>query len=116
VPEKRLSPGASYSAGNANFVVEDCLEGDETVCRVALISSECPLPSAPTSFCEQSIDSTDDIAGGGKGRYFRYFIYNEDFGITAYGRGMHERPRDKDGRLRIAADMVLKGERGLLAP
>ena len=43
-----------------------------------------------------------------------YFIYNEDFGVTAYGVA-NQPVSTKDERLSVASQMILEGQRGLLS-
>ena len=109
VPRKRLSPAATFSIAGALLKVEDCLRGDSRVCQIALIRSDCALISG---------EGCEEVAGGRQKSKdpgpITYFIYNEDFGVTAYG--VAEQPaKTKDERLVIASQMILQGKYGLLA-
>jgi hypothetical protein len=108
VPRKRLSPAATFSIAGALLKVDDCLRGDARVCQVALISADCALISG---------QGCEEVAGGRQKSKdpgpITYFIYNEDFGVTAYG--VAEKPaRTKDERLVVASQMILQGKYGLL--
>ena len=109
VPRAGLSPTAVYSAGGALFKVEECLRGDGHRCQVALVSSDCQRTS--NDGCVQMAAGRSASRDPGP---FVYFIYNEDFGITAFGvvKGPVE---NRELRRFSAAHMILQGQRGLLA-
>lgn len=109
VPRDRLSPHAVYVAGGSTLRVEECLRGNEAICQVALISSDCQQYSG--------LEGCAQVPGGRtKSAYpgpVLYFIYNEDFGVTAYGY-LNSPGRTAAARLAAAGQMFLQGERGLL--
>lgn len=110
VPRARLLPTDTYSVAGAVLKVEECLRGDANVCQVALISSDCQQITGK--------DSCLRLPGGRKAGVnagpFIYFIYNEDFGVTAYGEadGPVQDPVKRRGEV---AYMILRAKRGLLA-
>jgi len=109
IPRDRLSPAAAYSVAGALLKVEDCLRGDASVCQVAILSADCQ---------EIAAESCESVNGGreksSKPGPIVYFIYNEDYGVTAYG--VADKPaKTKDERLGIASQMILQGHTGLLA-
>ncbi len=109
VPRNRLAPAETYSVAGASLKVEDCLRGDASVCQVAVISADCQQMSGEV--CEE--------VKGGRGESSKpgpilYFIYNEDVGVTAYG--VTDKPaKTKNQRLDVASQMILQGQKGLLA-
>ena len=110
VPKIMLKPADNYVAGGAQFKIEDCLRGDAKICQVAVISSDCQNP-VPKDACELIVGGRRYNKNPGP---FVYFIYNEDFGITAFG--VTGQPAITAGeRLTVASQMVLQGMRGLLA-
>jgi hypothetical protein len=109
IPRERLSPEIEYSVAGALLKVEDCLVGDESVCQVAIIRSDCH---------KWSHERCETVPGGRSksdhpGAIF-YFIYNEDVGITAYGSATQP-AMTKDERLSVASQMILQGRKGLLS-
>lgn len=109
VPRARLSPTATYLAGGAVFKVEECLRGNASICQVALISSDCRQVSDEA--CEEVVGGRARSANPGP---IIYFIYNEDFGVTAYGSAKAAL-QTLDERRACAAQMILQGQTGLLA-
>jgi hypothetical protein len=102
----------TYEKHGVIFYVEECLRGDARRCQVALISGKCGhAPSLREMRCLPT-------PRGGVGSqavydYVIYFLYNEDFGITAFGATDHL-VATKAGRLAIATQMVLVSPVGLL--
>jgi hypothetical protein len=109
VPRGRLSPSASYAAAGATLTVESCLRGDDKVCQVALIRADCQRIAGKDG-CEQVVGGREKSDEPGP---LTYFIFNEDVGITAWGVA-REPAKTRDDQLRIAYQMVLQGDRGLL--
>lgn len=110
IPRQTLSPTEVYVVAGSVLRVEQCLRGDSSVCQVALISSDCQERVRPDT-CSQTTE------GKAKNRMrgpVLYFIYNEDFGVTAYGSSPN-RVQTRDGQRVVATQMVLQGNRGLLA-
>ncbi len=110
VPREGLKPQSTYRVDGAVFRVEKCLRGDERRCQAALISSDCQSKLAPDRCAESSGDDGNGAARGPVG----YFIFNEDFGITSYG-ALKQRGPTEEARMSAALDLVLRGEKGLLA-
>lgn len=109
VPRRGLSPTETYVSAGALLRVEQCLRGDSTTCQIALISSDCQERTGPDACSPTS-------AGREKSREpgpMLYFIYNSDFGVTAYG-SVTAPAVTKDGQLAAATQMILQGNRGLL--
>jgi hypothetical protein len=109
VPRRRLLSGATYEAAGAKFRVEDCLRGDGRLCQVALISSIRPV--RPGEGYEQWFGKA---GAGGLQSPIVYFIYNEDFGVTAFGMTFSPAQSAAD-RMVAATDKILQSKVGLLA-
>jgi hypothetical protein len=109
VPRTRLSSMATYLVAGASLKVENCLRGDAAVCQVALISADCELLSGDG--CKEAIGGQEKSSDSGP---ILYFVYNEDFGVTAFGVTQHP-AKTKEEKLNIASQMILQGVRGLLA-
>lgn len=110
VPRGALLPTSTYVAAGSSFRVEECYRGDATHCSVALISSDCQQRSGRDG-CSEVLGGRTKSNNTGP---VLYFIYNEDFGVTAYG-SVHQPASTEEERRIIAAWMVLRGERGLLS-
>jgi len=106
VPRKRLSPDARYSLEGVSFRIEKCIRGDASVCQVALISGG----------CVENLDHEcvpEPIAATTSWGYVVYFIYNEDFGVTAMG--VAPKPvADIPAMQAIASQSILQGRNGIL--
>jgi hypothetical protein len=107
IPRKRLSPTSAYVKDGVTFRVESCLRGDEAVCQVALIGGYCL--AAPDYGCSQGLPEGQSPKWG----YVTYFLYNEDFGITAMGV-TNGPPAEVSEKMVIASQSILQGSRGLL--
>ncbi len=110
VPRGKLSPSAAYVTAGSAFHVEECFRGDATTCQVALISSDCQQHSGIDACME---------ADGGRTRSpnpgpVLYFIFNTDFGVTAYG-SVASPAQTADERRTAAVQMILQGRQGLLS-
>lgn len=109
VPRAGLTSRSIYSAGGASLRVERCLRGTAKHCQVALVSSDCKMEVPPDRCTAVEEAQTKSNAAG----QVLYFIYNEDYGVTAYGTA--EKPvKSAEAGLHVAAEMVLLGNRGLL--
>jgi hypothetical protein len=112
VPRVPLRFHQTYEKHGVKFHVEECLGGDARRCQVALISGICGHgPSLRAMRCLPTPRS-----GAGSQAvydYVVYFLYNEDFGITAFGATDHVAPTEA-GRLAIATQMILMSSTGLL--
>jgi hypothetical protein len=109
VPRAGLRPNSSFQAGGASLRVEQCMRGDKEVCQVALVSSDCQSIAAPDRCTPVSGGRS---AGASVGRV-RYFIFNEDFGITSYGSSS-EPVSTPERQKEVAFSMVLRSDHGLL--
>jgi len=109
VPREGLTPQSIYTAAGASLRVERCLRGNAKHCQVALVSSDCEMESPPDKCMVVEGGRTKSSAPGP----VLYFIYNEDYGVTAYGTA--KKPvSSADAGLNVAAEMVLRGKKGLL--
>ncbi len=107
IPRRRLSPTDMYAKNGVTFRVEKCLRGDAGICQVALIGGYCV--KTPDDRC--SLDAREEKTD--RWLYVTYFLYNEDFGITAMG--VTKGPATTvDEMTLIANQLVLQGSRGLL--
>jgi hypothetical protein len=109
IPRRRLSKRDAYSLGGILFKVEDCLRGEQDICQVALISADCQK-AVGESDCEKASGGREHGSNAGP---LVYFIYNEDYGVTAYGV-TNETVGSPKERLNIASQMILEGGAGLL--
>lgn len=112
IPRAGLSSGISYSVAGARLRVEQCLRDTNGTCGVALISADCQKISEP--HCE--------VVEGGRAKSLApgpvtYFVYNEDYGVTAFGSA-GEWPSSEDEVEEVASlvvtQYILQGSRGLL--
>lgn len=109
VPRGGLSSTANYTAAGALFKVEECLRGDGHSCQVALISSDCQRSSS-----DGCLPMTGGRSASPDPGPFVYFIYNEDFGVTAFG--IVKAPiGNRELRRSSAAHMILQSQGGLLS-
>lgn len=109
-----LSSTTMYLVAGANLKVEDCLRSDQDVCDAVLMSSDCQMAFI-NSLNERSCENPTTVTNGDevKKHYMTYFIYNEDFGVTALG--FSDTPaKSKAEMLAIASEYILKGEVGFL--
>jgi hypothetical protein len=111
IPRSGLKLRASYQKDHVTFVVEDCLRRDGDTCSVAVISGRCAVVNANGS-CNSGKAGN---ASGSKFENVDYFIYNQDFGITAFG-STDRLLTAEDERLGIASQRVLTSDVGLLGP
>jgi hypothetical protein len=94
------------------FHVEECLRGDTRYCQVALISGMCGhAPSIREMRCQPTPRS--GVGSRAVYDYIVYFLYNEDFGITAFG-ATDRVVTTEAGKLAIATQMILMSPAGLL--
>lgn len=112
VPRGQLSPKMNYAVDGVQVQVETCLRGSGQVCQVALISADCQLMVG---------DDACELYPGGRVKSpqpgpITYFIYNEDYGVTAFGTaGEWPAPAERlDVANRVATQVVLQGDAGLL--
>ncbi len=113
IPAGHTSRGMTYSVAGTQLKVESCLRGPDIACQVALISADCQVM--------QTEDACELYAGGREKSPrpgpITYFIYSEDYGVTAFGTG-GAWPESADERVavaeRVAAQYVLQGQVGLL--
>lgn len=112
VPKARLVRGQTYVVSGATLTVEDCFRGEKDVCQVALIKSVCEatVKDGAALKCARSAQGSRAI---GRTTPMAYFIYNEDIGVTGWGRTMRA-ARTRRARLSIASEMILQGKIGLL--
>jgi hypothetical protein len=109
IPRAGLKLHASYQKDHVTFVVEDCLRKDGDTCSVAVISGRCVVVNrdgscAPEKAGNVSVSKFENVD---------YFIYNQDFGITALGSTDRLRAA-ADERLAIASQLVLTSDFGIL--
>lgn len=110
VPRDGLRLHSRYQKDHVIFVVEDCLRVDGSTCATAVVSARCTVLN-PKGSC--SPGKAGD-AGGSKFENVDYFVYSQDFGITAFGSTDRLRVT-KDERFAIASQMVLISDIGMLA-
>ncbi len=107
IPRRRLSPTDIYAKDGVTFKVEKCLRGDAAICQVALIGGYCVSARNERSTPEPREEQPAPWL------YVTYFLYNEDFGITAMG--VTQSPAATvDEKLAIASQSILRGSKGLL--
>lgn len=112
VPRALLRLRQKYKKRGVLFQVEECLRGSARRCQVALISGIC----GHTQSVRETRCLTKPLSGSGPNavyNYVVYFVYNEDFGITAFG--VTDRVETTEaGMLAIATQMILMSQTGLL--
>lgn len=113
VPRSGLRPKDTYSVHGVSFKVERCLRGNSSSCQVALLSATCGrYLNMRTGLC----GARPRVNGGRKWfSYVVYFIYNEDYGITAMGTTDHLQ-RTAAAKMQVATQLILISNAGLLAP
>lgn len=112
IPRASLRPQQKYEKHGVIFHVEECLRGDARRCQVALISGTCGhAPSLREMRCLPAPRS--GVGSRAVYDYVVYFLYNEDFGITAFGATDHVVTTEV-GKLAIATQMILMSPTGLL--
>lgn len=112
VPRKHLRPSDKYVANGNSFAVVKCLRGYDDVCQVALIKAECYYNRIEKGCAPTVAGRTGDDAS-----WLLYFVYNEDFGVTAYGIApLNDKPISADEMLAAAKSRFLVGDHGLLKP
>jgi hypothetical protein len=111
VPRAGLRSRARYSKDGVAFRVHECLRGDQQRCQVALISAVCER-ELRQGRCTRSVRQTRP---GARVEYVLYFLFNEDFGITAMGAG-NRIARSPAARRAVASQEILIGDQGLLGP
>jgi hypothetical protein len=104
----------SYTAFGVVFTVLECVRQAAGRCQVAVIEADCNVASTVNGHCRV-------VPGGRKPDsregWIQYFIYNEDFGVTALGWSAFELPiTDRLKAARRGIDYSLRGEVGLLKP
>lgn len=109
VPRKGLANGAVHIVSGVKLKIEECLRESDKVCQVALVRSDCEL-----------MIGVDECGSYPRGRAesprpgpVTYFIYNEDYGVTAFGTA-GEPATSAEQRLRVATQYILQGRAGLL--
>ncbi len=110
IPRRHLSSGMRYAVDGAQLKVEQCLRGSNEHCQVALISSDCQV-IVGTDACKHGERNSSESGP------ITYFIFNEDYGVTAFGTG-GEWPKSPTERLSVASAVatqnILQGRIGLL--
>ncbi len=107
IPRRKLLPADVYVKDGVTFRIEKCLRGDTDVCQVALIGGYCAKTPDDSCLIDVSEEQSD------RWLYVTYFLYNEDFGITAMGVTKSP-PTTVDEKVLIASQLVLQGNKGLL--
>jgi len=107
VPRRGLRLGMRYRFRGATLTVLQCLRND-TVCSVAVVESDCENGDS-ASACESQSGTRTRVGPGPT----TYFIFNADFGVTAFG--LAEERQGAAWTARIAREYVLRGDVGLLA-
>jgi hypothetical protein len=111
IPKSGIKPKSRYSKESVAFVVEDCLREVRGICLVATISARCGKLD-PYGKC---LDAERVAKVGVKFGNVDYFVYNEDFGITAFG-STDRLLNQADERRAVASEMMLVGEHGIFSP
>lgn len=112
VPRAGLRIGENYRKDGVVFHVEECLRGGAKRCQVALVSATCWHRSAG-EMCDEKARGGAHGASGGPVEYVVYFIYNDDFGITALGVA-NRVASTPAARREFATQSLLISSRGLL--
>ena len=110
VPRKPLTIGEQYTTVGVRFKVEACFREVVGSCQVALISADCK------TLYDSYRCSQDRVEGDSPALDIPvvYFIYNDDYGVTAFGEAVTHATSVKDAK-HVAAQQVLLGNYGLLS-
>lgn len=111
VPRAGLKPRETYRKDGVVFDVEECIRGDAELCQVALVSAKCWHRSA-SELCDEKSETRSNPNASAE--YVVYFIYNDDFGITAFGI-VNRVAKTRAARRALATQSVLISAHGLLA-
>jgi hypothetical protein len=107
IPRRGPRLHESYEKDHVKFVVDGCLRFDKEICTVAIVSGRCAQVNPDGSCAKGALASAHS-----KYDNVDYFIYNDDFGVTALGST--DRPRASiDERVAIASQMVLISNVGI---
>jgi hypothetical protein len=112
VPRVPLRAYQRYQKRGVLFRVEECLRRSARRCQVALISGIC----GHTLSVRETRCLAKPLSGSGRNAvydYVVYFLYNEDFGMTAFGTTDHVETTEAR-KLAIATQMILMSPTGLL--
>ena len=112
VPRHGLNNSSRYIVDKTAFRVEKCLRGSGTVCQIALIGARCDRISIRHGNCVLTPPAGKPRPKDG---YTIYFVYNEDYGITAMGVAAHGLTSFQ-AKQSVLTQLVLVAKRGLLAP
>ena len=107
VPRAGLRPGSAYSKEGVVFNVEECIRGKGARCQVAVVSAICEERDADGP-CRTATSKMHAPL-----EYVIYFMYNEDFGITAMGVA-NQVASTAESRRVIASQSILISKKGLL--
>ena len=109
VPHRSISGELGFTVGGAQIRVEQCIRESDRGCQVAVLRADCELMIG--------LDECGAYAGGREKSPapgpVTYFVYNEDYGITAFGTSSVI-AEDPQQQLMIATQLVLQGSVGLL--
>lgn len=103
----------SYVVAGTVFTIKQCILGVEDDCQVALIEGDCQFVRTVEGAEPACQVYAQGRSGSPQKGQIRYFIYNEDFGVTAFGIAS-DTLTSKDAMVRAARDYALQGEIGLL--
>jgi hypothetical protein len=114
IPRKNLSDGMEYTVNGTIFTVKECLRSAEKLCQVALIEGDCQLVRLAEGLRECATYPGGRKKSPQQGAV-HYFIYNEDYGVTAFG--LEDDKIEKISEMRMSAqNYILQGNIGLLGP
>jgi hypothetical protein len=109
IPREPYTAGKAFAIGGIQVRIEKCLREGARGCGVALVSAYCG-PTAEIDRCGSSSEAKgEDLPPP----VFTYFIYNEDYGVTAWGVRVAP-PATMEEKLMAAREMMLQGAEGLL--
>ncbi len=114
IPRSRIQT-RSYVANGVRFRIEKCIRGNTDHCSVFLISGTCDELSDVLADGEQECrtrslepdDQKREVA------YVKYFVFNDDYGVTAFGVTSSVRASESD-QLSILTQAVLTSNYGIL--
>jgi hypothetical protein len=110
IPRAGFKPHDKYEKDGVIFHVETCIRGDSARCQVALVSAKCADRNDHRPYgCAQPPRTGQSP----RFRYVIYFLYNDQYGITAMGVTSRIAKTISAMRL-VATQSILVGTKGLL--
>jgi hypothetical protein len=112
IPKRGLHGDDKYTVMGAQFSVLKCLRTAGGICEVAIMQSDCQNKKNPYT-CEPYVGGRKAAPYVGE---LVYFIYNEDYGVTALGFWEGRIEATEEHKQELTRQYILTGDKGLLRP